>query len=158
MTVDELRSSSRWSSRATSSSTLSSTSNSLDMAVTEETATELNKGWLDGPWLLEDLLTKFGHVTVSKRFGLEQTNKTRVIDDYSASSVNSAFGHHNRLSLGGLDEIQATAATLVRLAKAGGCGTVKSIEGEAVEFTVHPAWPRLLHSGALRLVGRTLDL
>eukprot|EP00971_Amphidinium_carterae_P002598 51862-Amphidinium_carterae.1 len=32
MTVDELRSSSRWSSRATSSSTLSSTSNSLDMA------------------------------------------------------------------------------------------------------------------------------
>eukprot|EP00971_Amphidinium_carterae_P302978 6020062-Amphidinium_carterae.1 len=62
MTVDELRSSSRWSSRATASSMLSSASRSLDVAVTEETAMELKKGWLDGPWSLPDLLTKFSHI------------------------------------------------------------------------------------------------
>eukprot|EP00971_Amphidinium_carterae_P300579 5972284-Amphidinium_carterae.1 len=74
------------------------------------------------------------------------------------SSVNGAFGFHNRLTLGGIDEVIALAVTMLKLASNGGSGTIKDADGEEVPYMVHPDWPRLARDGKLKLVGRTLDL
>ena len=52
----------------------------------EQTLEECEKGWLVGPLSSEQVPVS---APVSKRFGLKQKHKIRLIDDFSESSVNS---------------------------------------------------------------------
>ncbi len=72
----------------------------MDKAVWDETQSELSKGWIDGPWRLDELPA--GSV-VSKRFGLQQSTKVRVIDDFSCSGVNDTCQTHSKPELHAID-------------------------------------------------------
>ncbi|CAE7203434.1 unnamed protein product [Symbiodinium sp. CCMP2592] len=62
----------------------------IDAIVKQKTAEEVQKGWLVGPFEIEDLPE---HAIISKRFGLPQASgKTRLIDDFSISHVNESVG------------------------------------------------------------------
>ena len=57
----------------------------MDVEVWKQILEERDKGWLVGPIPIEDV----SHDSpISKRFGLRQGHKVRLIDDFSESSVN----------------------------------------------------------------------
>jgi hypothetical protein len=58
----------------------------LDNEVHQLTCAERDAGWLDGPFKVDQLE---GHALVSRRFGLRQGEKTRLIDDLSVGGVNA---------------------------------------------------------------------
>ena len=58
----------------------------IDREVWNQTLAECEKGWLVGPLSSDQVPLS---APVSKRFGLRQKHKVRLIDDYSESSVNS---------------------------------------------------------------------
>ena len=58
----------------------------VDMEVWRQTLEERDKGWLTGPIPIENVANDS---PISKRFGLRQKHKIRLIDDFSESSVNS---------------------------------------------------------------------
>ena len=61
---------------------------------------EAAKGWLSGPYTEQSLTEKLGPMfVVSRRFGLEQPDKIRAIDDMSESLVNAAYGSYYKLDL-----------------------------------------------------------
>jgi hypothetical protein len=97
----------------------------LGEATWEETEKELQEGWMeldleggkDAAWAM--------------RFGLQQRDKIRVIDDFSIAGVNHTAGLQERLKIFGIDDIAALIAF-----------SMDTFEGE-----VHPD-----------LVGKTMDL
>ena len=58
----------------------------IDAEVWRQTLSERDVGWLRGPIPLEEIPDT---APISKRFGLKQKHKVRLIDDFSESSVNS---------------------------------------------------------------------
>ena len=72
----------------------------LDRAVWTETQAELGKGWIDGPWRPDSLPA--GSV-ISRSFGLQQSSKVRVIDDFSCSGMNDTFQTHSKPELHAID-------------------------------------------------------
>ena len=102
-----------------------SVSDFLGDATWEETEKELQEGWMeldleggkDSAWAM--------------RFGLQQRDKIRVIDDFSIAGVNHTAGLQERLKIFGIDDIAALIAF-----------SMGTFEGE-----VHPD-----------LVGKTMDL
>ena len=58
----------------------------VDAEVWRQTIEERDKGWLKGPLKLEEVPDE---APISRRFGLKQRHKVRLIDDFSESSVNS---------------------------------------------------------------------
>ena len=68
-------------------SSRSSGDDEVDKVVYEKTLEEVSSGWATGPPLqLSDLPEQ---CILSRRFGLRQTSKIRLIDDLSGSSVNA---------------------------------------------------------------------
>ena len=82
------------------SSVSSSGNDELDRAVWSETQSELVKRWIDGPWQIDSL--PVGAV-ISRRFGLQQSSKVRVIDDFSISGVNDTCQTHSKPELHAID-------------------------------------------------------
>ena len=82
------------------SSVASSGNDELDRAVWTETQSELEKRWIDGPWQ-PDSLPK--GAVISRRFGLQQSYKVRVIDDFSCSAVNDTCQTHSKPELHAID-------------------------------------------------------
>ena len=58
----------------------------VDQEVHDMTCAERQAGWLDGPYKLEQLEDR---ALISRRFGLRQGDKTRLIDDLSVGGVNA---------------------------------------------------------------------
>ena len=84
LTVEQLVKGASASRKAIINSTKSQ-GDALDKIVLSTTLVEVDRGWLSGPiersQLPEDAI-------VSRRFGLEQPNKVRLIDDFTASGIN----------------------------------------------------------------------
>eukprot|EP00435_Cladocopium_sp_Y103_P030339 s465_g7.t1 len=76
--------------------TCSSGSEETDMQLMMETEIELERGWAEGPFELSDLEAG---ATISRRFPLVQSTKTRMIDDFSISGVNDSCVSHNKVDL-----------------------------------------------------------
>ena len=72
----------------------------LDALLLEETRLELERGWAEGPFELEQL--EKGAV-ISRRFPLRQGGKVRLIDDYSVSGINECTSTHNKIDLHMID-------------------------------------------------------
>ena len=68
-------------------SSRSSGDDEVDRVVYEKTIEEVSAGWATGPFSLEDLPEQ---CILSRRFGLRQTSKIRLIDGLSGSSVNAS--------------------------------------------------------------------
>ena len=60
----------------------------LDAAVYEITRTEVERGWLSGPFTPSQLSEKYGSWIGAKRFGIKEGNEIRAIDDYTAFGQN----------------------------------------------------------------------
>ena len=71
-----------------------------------ETWAEVDKGWLRPADSSKDC-------SVAKRFGLQQKNKIRMIDDFSVSRINHTYGMRERLRVQSVDELCAYLATLL---------------------------------------------
>ena len=75
---------------------VSSGDEAVDRQVLEETRVELERGWARGPFKPEDLPNDS---VISRRFPLVQSNKTRMIDDFSISGVNDSCTIHSKIDL-----------------------------------------------------------
>jgi hypothetical protein len=117
---------------------------------------EAQKGWLTGPLTELELRGQLGPMfVVSRRFGLEQADKVRAIDDMSESLVNSAYGSSYKLDLPGIDGISTAARTwLESISDDRGVQFTLS-DGTVLKGRLHHS---LTLSDARSLRGRTLDL
>ena len=91
----------------------------IDSEVYRKTLEELENGWLDGPHDPESLLED---TVFSRRFGILQSSgdasKVRLIDDFSASGVNSTVQVNSCTKLHTLDVAAALILKLLRESKA----------------------------------------
>ena len=125
MSVQTLQSLSRGLNERVKAKIGGSGSDSLGTATWEETEKELQEGWME----LD--LESGKNAAWAMRFGLQQRDKIRVIDDFSIAGVNHTAGLQERLKIFGIDDIAALIAF-----------SMDSFGGE-----VHP-----------RFVGKTMDL
>ena len=79
----------------------------VDEQVWQQTMQEVESGWLRGPLQATDIPV---NSPVSRRFGLRQKAKVRLIDDYSASNVNACVTTVESPSLHTTDVISAVLA------------------------------------------------
>ena len=79
----------------------------VDKEVWEQTLQECEKGWLCGPLQPQQVPDD---APVSKRFGLRQRHKIRLIDDFSESSVNEAVSVFESPTLHTIDIAAAAVA------------------------------------------------
>lgn len=117
---------------------------------------EVERGWLSGPYSEAQLADMLGPLyVVSRRFGLQQTDKIRPIDDLSESLINSAYGSAFRLDLPGIDGITLLARTFLEAVRDDGTVQLKLSDGLVLKGVVHKS---ISVAAARKLVGRTLDL
>ena len=82
--------------------------------VWENVLEKCEKGWLTWPLNHKEVVDLVGpFYIVSPRFGLEQNDKTRPIDDMSKSFVNAAFGSSHKVDLPGIDGMAILARTFL---------------------------------------------
>ena len=84
----------------------SSGNTAIDAEVWQQTLAEVEQGWLRGPLEISDIDP---NCPITKRFGLQQGEKVRLIDDYSDSGVNSCV---TTSEMRALHTIDAAAAVL----------------------------------------------
>ena len=104
MTVDTLKAVSKGLNERVRAKVLASASSDLTTATWEETERELAENWMeldssggsDAAWAM--------------RFGLQQKDKVRVIDDFSIAGVNHTTGLQERLKIFGIDDVAALLA------------------------------------------------
>ena len=96
-------------------STRSSGDSYIDDEVYSKTIAELESGWIEGPFPIDSLPD---HAVVNRRFGIKQSSgesvKVRLIDDFSASGVNSAVQVSSMPKLHTLDVVAALSLELCR--------------------------------------------
>ena len=113
ITVKQLSDSCKWTGPSIAAKVRPSGDDELDKAVWDETVSEVERGWLRGPAdsptegfksIAEVRLALGRDFAPSRRFGLRQGRKIRVIDDFSESMVNATVGVSEKLDLHTLDE------------------------------------------------------
>lgn len=150
----QLMKSSRWNRKALMSKSYDSPSH-VSEAIWEAALEEEAKGWLSGPFTADVLKEKLGPLLViSRRFGLDQGEKIRAIDDMSESKVNSAYGSSYRLDLPGVDGISILARTFAGATLDDRSVRLRLSDGSFLEGTLHES---LTVKEARELHGRTLE-
>ena len=161
--LDHLKKTSRWAKFLIDSSCKKASSDvEVAAEVWKETAEQVQRGWLKGPMSWREVEEKFGGCWVpSKRFGVQQNEKVRCVDDLSEFLINSTVTQTERIELEGLDHVVALARLFVGAAVGpeDAC-TLPSCDGQpgvgrCHSFPLHPAWK----GGRARVLrGRALDL
>ena len=121
MAVAELSSNAARARFALKGSNASSGDPDLDTKLYQKTLDEVDKGWLRGPLEWSDLES---NAVVSKRFGLQQGEKLRPIDDYSMSSVNATVTAKDQATA---DNVDVICAMLLQLMA--GQASLKNLHG-----------------------------
>ena len=87
----------------------SSGDSTLDREVWDMCMEEQSKGWIKGPYKdCTELTNELGYEPhLSRRFGLRQTSKVRLIDDFRESAVNTACGMHDKIDLHDADVVSS---------------------------------------------------
>ena len=153
-TPGELRLKSTWMRKANQAKCKSSGRPELDALVWTQTLEERDAGWLKGPYSEDEVTQMVGSTQwlATRRFPLEQKDKTRLIDDALASGLNSAYGTSNKLTLFDVDTLVALALQIAK-ALSGSQKQLQLLDGADVKVDLSGAWKR-----PLKLLGRTLDL
>ena len=109
----------------------------LELSTWTETLGELEKGWI---W--EDCSSGLSEVVLAKRFGLQQRDKVRVIDDCSCGGLNQAVGLSEKFQLHSIDQMSSMLAHSLTLS---GGNPHPSVQGRTYDlkaaykqFAVHP--------------------
>ena len=97
--------------------TQSSGDTELDEQLYAATVKEVKKGFLENP--LDPVSLPAG-ATLTRRFGVKQKSKTRPIDDYKASFVNSSVSQSETATVHAVDHIAAMVACVMRAADSNG--------------------------------------
>eukprot|EP00435_Cladocopium_sp_Y103_P006748 s5076_g2.t1 len=113
ITTQELLEQSDSSNKAISNSVRSSGDHEVDKIVFEKTLEERDAGWLRGPVQFSELAD--GSV-LSRRFGLKQPNKVRLIDDLSRSNINSTVQTPEAPKPHSTDVVAALSLALLQVA------------------------------------------
>ena len=117
MSCEELRSVANLCRQGMLEMTQSSGDSELDEQLYAATQKEVKKGFLEGP--LDPRALPAG-ATLTRRFGIKQKSKTRPIDDYKASFVNSSVSQTETASVHTVDHIAAMIACIMRTSEANG--------------------------------------
>ena len=62
---------------------------------------------LEKSWVWRDVHSELGQVILAKRFGLQQREKVRVIDDCTVGGYNKAYGTREKLRVHAIDQLAA---------------------------------------------------
>lgn len=109
ITVTQLKRGSKYTRKGLLAKVSSSGDPEIDSTIWQETMSELDQGWLSGPFSEDELANRFNEEFVlSRRFGIRQKNKIRCIDDFSESLVNSAISTFDKIELMGVDDFVST--------------------------------------------------
>ena len=104
MTLDQLEGGAKRRNQAILAMTCSCGDEALDQQVLAETRAELEKQWARGPFELDTLPEG---AVISRRFPLVQSNKVRMIDDFSISGINDSCTIHSKIDLHMIDTLGA---------------------------------------------------
>ena len=110
LTEGELKIGAKAAREAVAHSVKGSGDDFVDFEVYRKTCEERTSGWLRGPYRLDTLPQ---HAVVSRRFGLKQGPKVRLIDDFSGSCVNLTTQAETTPSLHTLDVVAAMLLQVV---------------------------------------------
>eukprot|EP00435_Cladocopium_sp_Y103_P057030 s1087_g19.t1 len=109
----------------------------LEAATWDETVEEERKGWIwfdaEGP----DSGEKF----IGRRFGIQQSNKTRVIDDCSCCGLNWTVGLHEKFHLQSIDVLASMVAAAFKMVTGDGFpevfGRCYDLKAAYKQFAIH---------------------
>ena len=104
LSVKELRAGAKVVRRGVIQATENAVEHPLSEEIRSITMDEVKRGWLQGPIQAEDLPPT---ASVTRRFGISQSNKTRPIDDFSESLINQTTARSETITPQGLDFICA---------------------------------------------------
>ena len=120
LSVEQLVDGAMLSRQAARNTTRSCGDPDMDVQLWDKTLSEVDKGWITGPYEWEQLPSDS---IVSRRFPVSQTGKIRPIDDYSQSQVNSTVHSYETASVDNVDFICAMFCRLVKGLAANGKDT-----------------------------------
>ena len=107
--------------------------------VWRQTKEEVDTGLLEGPFSVEQRTNVLGgRWTGARRFGIQQSEKIRAIDDFSEFQVNSSFGASNKITLLGIEEV---------VSRARAWSEAVSDEHLTISENQDRCWSVLLHEG-----------
>eukprot|EP00971_Amphidinium_carterae_P008076 159809-Amphidinium_carterae.1 len=106
------------------------------------TQEEVDCGWLQGPFEVEEAVTRFGDSMVpARRFLVQQRGKSRPVDDYSISMANATVQSEEQPYLDSLDTLVAQIRYFQReLVRKRGC---KNVELKGRTFDLENAFRQL---------------
>ena len=115
ISVQQLKESAVWSRKMIHTSCRRVASDKeIAHAVYQETLQQLSDGWVKGPFTEAQLDAKYNRCWIpSKRFGVQQGQKIRAVDDFSEFLVNASVSSTEKLQLFGIDEVINTARTFL---------------------------------------------
>ena len=132
----------------------------LDRTVYDMTLQEVADGWLGEAMDMSETDKRFpnGWLPIP-RFGLQQSNKVRLIDDGKLPGLNQALTTTEKLRLQDTDDLCALIAYVAKVLRHASLSNrkfrIKLDEGSDLVGTVNPEWGDIR---SLDLCGRTLDL
>ena len=101
---------------------------------------EVAEGLLKGPLTEDELVSQVGKRWVpARRFGLQQGEKIRPVDDFSQYGINRAFGSQQKVAILGIDHVVAWSRALIQSEKERWVSIADS-QGAAWETWLHPSW------------------
>lgn len=103
--------------------------------VYDKTLEEVSSGWAVGPLKLEDMPE---HCVLSRRFGLRQPNKIRLIDDLSGSFVNSSVQSEESPKPHTTDVVAAIALELLKKCDCQVLGRAFDLKSAYRQLGIHP--------------------
>ena len=122
-----------------------------DQTLCNTTLTELQQGWLVGPFLVPDVPSTS---VISPRFYVLQSDKCRPIDDFTFNLLNSAVGSANKVVLHDTDFIAALLKRCCSYKKVPWRGRAFDLQDAYRQLTIAPAhrthsfichaWPEVL--------------
>ena len=128
----------------------------LDSELHRITLAEEQAGWLSEPLNASEMAASLDPLWVpARRFGLRQNGKIRPIDDFSEWGLNGLLSTHEKIDLGGVDEVAGLAKWWYQALDASGGVNVDLGDGRVLQGRLAQAWPP---GEARRLRGRTVDL
>ena len=143
MTEDELMASAKWR-RTSIMQTARPLTNSEEDALLEATASEVEKGFLQGPYSEAEMSVLMGTEcwSLNPRFVLFQgaSQKVRVIDDAKQSAVNSAYSSTVKLQL---QDVDYAAAMVLGAMREAGLSDSEALEWLGKTFDLSKAYKQL---------------
>lgn len=133
LTVEQLKSSS-FSQRTKNFYSSRSSGDEVDKVVYDKTLEEVKAGWAVGPLELDSLPQ---HCVLSRRFGLRQPNKIRLIDDLSGSLVNSSAQTEESPKPHTTDVVAAVALELLKNCKSQVLGRAFDLKAAYRQLGIH---------------------